>query len=379
MQRILDFSPAIILPIILSICLICGVAGGLAIALSPESVNPLEALVLRVYLLQNDDELNTPLGSDPTQRRFEITPGETANDIGIKLVTQGFISNGTLFARYARYEGVDDDFRPGVYYLSETMDIPEIVLQLTNPTASTVRFLIRENMRIEEIAEQIDSIPELEMTGAEFLAVVGDGALVSNEFRARYGLPNGQSLEGFMYPATYEIPFAITAEDFKQLLLDNFERNIPQEIIDAAIAQGRTIYQIVTMASIIEREAVLDEERSTIASVYWNRFEIGQRLDADPTVQYQLANLRQDGDWWPTITQADYTNAIGPYNTYVNVGLPPGPIVSPALRSIRAAAFPEETPYFYFQTSCEGGGAHIFFETFEEHSAYFEFRLNGCQ
>jgi UPF0755 protein len=379
MRRLLDISPAVILPIILAICLICGIAGGLAVALAPAGTNPLEALVLRVYLLQNDDELNTPLGNDPTQRRFEVQPGENANDIGIKLVTQGFISNGTLFARYAQYEDLDNDFRPGVYYLSETMDIPEIVAQLTDPTSNTVRFLIRENMRLEEIAEQIDAIEQLDMSGAEFLALVSEGALIPEDFRQRYGIPAGQSLEGFMYPATYDIPYAITASDFRTLLLNSFERNMSQEIIDAARAQGRTVYQLVIMASIIEREAVLDEERARIASVYWNRFENGQRLEADPTVEYELANQRQDGDWWPAITQANYQNVIGPYNTYVNLGLPPGPIVSPALRSIRAAAFPEDTPYFYFQTSCAGGGQHIFFETFAEHQEYFQFRVNGCQ
>lgn len=379
MQRLLDISPAILLPIILAVCLICGIAGGLAIALAPEGSNPLQALVLRVYLLQNDDELNTPLGSDPTPRRFEIGSGESANDIGVKLVTQGFISNGTLFARYAQYEGLDDDFRPGVYYINETMDIPAIVMQLTTPSDNTVRFLIRENMRLEEIAEQIDSIEQLDMSGAEFMALVGPGAPIPEDFRTRYGIPQGQSLEGFMYPATYDLPYAITAADFRTLLLNSFERNVTQTIVDAARAEGRTVYQLVTMASIIEREAVLEAERATIASVYWNRFENGQHLDADPTVQYQLANLRQDGNWWPAITQADYQGVIGPYNTYINIGLPPGPIVSPALRSIRAAAFPEDTPYFYFQTSCAGGGAHIFFETFEEHQAYFEFRVNGCQ
>jgi UPF0755 protein len=378
-QRLLDISPAIVLPIVLGACLICGIAGIFVVATTPEGLDPIEGLGLRVYLLQNDDVLHSPAGENPDSKRFEILPGESANDIGIKLVTEGLISNGSLFARYARFEGLDDDLRPGVFRISQTMTIPQILTVLTNPTPTTIEFLIREDYRLEQIAESIDNTSLLEFTGDEFIALVETGASIPEEFRLKYGIPDGSSLEGFLYPATYTLEVTTTAVEFRDLLLATFERNVTQELLDEAMRQGRTMHQVVTVASIVEKEAVLEDERSIIASVYLNRLAIGQKLDADPTVQYQMATNRQDGIWWPQLVVSDYTNVVGPYNTYLNNGLPPGPIVNPAVRSIRAVLFPADTNYIYFQLSCDGGGKHEFFDTPEAHDAYYQFRLNGCQ
>lgn len=379
MQRIVDISPAIIIPILLSLCLICVVVGGLIFLLSPSNVNPLEGLVLRVYLLQNDEALNNPYGDDTQPRPFRVSPNDAARSIGINLVTAGMIGNGTLFQRYAQFEGLDDELQTGTFCISNSMDIPAILNALTVENVQNTRFLIRENMRIEEIKEQIDTTPELSFSGDDFYALVNADATIPEYFRTRYGIPEGHSLEGFLYPATYDVSSAMDANCFRQMLLDRFEIAINQDIWNAATAQDRSIFDLVRMASIIERETVVESERSIIASVYWNRIAQGMTLDADPTVQYQLANLRQDGTWWPSITQADYVTATGPYNTYLNPGLPYGPIVSPAQRSIAAAAMPENTSYLYFQRSCANDGSHVFFETGTDHLAYFQFRLNGCQ
>lgn len=378
-RRLLDLAPAIILPIIMAACLICGIASFFVIATTPNGLDPIEGLGLRLYLLRYNNDLNTPAGFDPAQVRFEISEGENANIIGINLVTKGIIDNGTLFARYARFEGRDDDLKPGVFFLSQTMTIPEILDRLTDPTPTTVKFLVRENMRLEEIAAQIDATPLLTFTGEDFLAFVRAGAPIPDDFRLRYGIPEGASLEGFLYPATYDLNIGSTAQEFRDLMLATFTQTVTDDLISAATAQGRTIYQVVTLASIVERETVLDDERPVIASAYLNRLAAGQKLDADPTVQYQLANNRQDGVWWPQIVLSDYTNTIGSYNTYLNFGLPPGPIVSPGLRSIRAVIYPAETNYLYFQASCTGGGKHEFFATLAEHEAYFQLRVNGCQ
>lgn len=378
-RRLLDLAPAIILPIILAGCLICGIASFFVIATTPSGLDPIEGLGLRLYLLRYNDELNTPAGLDPTPIRFEVSEGENANIIGINLVTRGIIQNGTLFARYARFEGRDDDLKPGVFFLSKTMTIPEILDRLTDSTPTTVRFLVRENMRLEEIAAQIDNTPLLNFSGADFLALVQAGAPIPDDFRLRYGIPDGVSLEGFLYPATYDLDIGSTAQTFRDLMLTTFSQAVSDELISTATSQGRTIYQVVTLASIVERETVLDDERPVIASVYLNRLAAGQKLDADPTVQYQLANNRRDGVWWPPIVLSDYTNTTGPYNTYLNFGLPPGPIVSPGLRSIRAVLFPAETSYLFFQASCAGGGKHEFFATLAEHDAYFQLRVRGCQ
>ncbi|NDJ84612.1 MAG: endolytic transglycosylase MltG [Chloroflexi bacterium] len=379
LRRLLELSPAIILPIVLGTCLICGVAGFFVIATTPEGLDPIEGMGLRVYLLRYDSELNHPAGTNPELARFEIEAGESATDVGVKLASRGLITDGVLFARYARFEGRDDDLRPGIFFVSQTMTIPEILNVLTDPTPNTVPFLIRENMRIEEIAAQIDNTPLLGFSGEEFLALVRAGAPIPQDFQQKYGIPEGASLEGFMYPATYDLDISATAEDFRDILLASFERSVPDTLISEAQRRGRTIYEVLTLASIVERETVLEEERAIIASVYWNRITRGMTLDADPTVQYQVANNRRDGVWWPPITQQDYRTAEGPYNTYLNTGLPPGPIVSPGVRSIRAAAQPAETTYLFFQLSCEGGGKHEFFDNRTDHEAYFQLRLNGCQ
>jgi UPF0755 protein len=137
----------------------------------------------------------------------------------------------------------------------------------------------------------------------------------------------------------------------------------------AASQRGLDLYQLVTLASIVEREAVVSEERPVIAGVYLNRLEAGWTLDADPTVQYGMG---EEGNWWPDL----WTNDLAfpsPYNTYQNQGLPPGPICSPGLASIRAAAQPADTDYFFFLVDCtKDDGSHLFSETEAEHYANYE-------
>jgi UPF0755 protein len=351
----------------LGLILLCGLLVALVVLTTPPGLDPIDGLVLRVYLTTNRDELNRPFGTNPAQKRIEIPEGASASDIGIILVTEDIIGNGTLFARYAQFEGRDKDLRPGVFFLSQTMTIPQILDSLTNPVPTQIRITLRENMRLEEIAQLIDQTPGLNFTGDEFLSVVGPGVPLGDDFRQRYGIPDNASLEGFLFPNTYLLDLTTTAVEFRDMLLTTFTRSITPELLQGLSAQGRTMFEVVIIASIVEREAVLEAERPQIASVYLNRLAIGQKLDADPTVQYQLANNRQDGVWWPRLTTADYQGVAGPYNTYINTGLPPGPIVSPSISSIRAVIFPAETPYYYFRASCNGDGSHQFSVTFDEH------------
>ena len=366
-RGLLRLSPAIFLPLFLGMCLICSIIGAFVVVTTPKGLDPIDGVVLRAYLYQEGDALDRPYGTDPTEKRIEITAGATANDVGVILVTEGIIGNGTLFARYAQFEGRDQDLRPGVYFLSQTMTIPTILNKLTDPIPEEIRIVVRENMRLEEIAEAIDQYPRLNFTGDEFLALVGPGVPLGNDFRQRYTIPESSSLEGFLYPATYSLNAGTTAVQFRDMMLTAFDNAMTPEMLQAVVNQGKTMYEIVTVASIVEREAVLESERPQIASVYLNRLGIGQKLDADPTVQYQKANNLNDGVWWRPLTIEDYTNVAGSYNTYLNTGLPPGPIVSPSLSSIRATIEPADTPYFYFRASCSGDGSHQFSITFDEH------------
>ena len=245
------------------------------------------------------------------------------------------------------------------------MTIPQIAAELTNPLPTVLRFTVIEGWRMEQIAEAIDANPLFGFSGNDFLAIVGRGAPLPPDFQARHGIPSGASLEGFLFPATYEISLEGTVTQLRDQMLDAFDANLTPAMVNEAVLRGRSIYEVVILASIVEREAVLAAERPQIASVYLNRIEAGIKLDADPTTQYAIGNTR-DGNWWTLLTQADY-RLNHEYNTYVFTGLPPGPIANPSISSIRAVIYPSDTPYFYFRAACDGSGAHQFSISYEEH------------
>jgi UPF0755 protein len=191
-------------------------------------------------------------------------------------------------------------------------------------------------------------------------------------------LSNGlqPSLEGFLYPGDYDLRPGVTAIELRDALLNAFNLSVTPDMLQQASTQGLTMYEVVTMASIVQREAVVDDERPVIASVYLNRLRLPMRLDADPTVQYAIGNTRDVTRWWPQITQDDYYGLNGvpnqSYSTYLNEGLPPGPIATPSLSSINAVLNPATTQYFYFRAGCDNDGRHVFF-TLDQQADHFNF------
>ena len=267
-------------------------------------------------------------------------------------------------------EGLDRRFQAGIYFLNQTQSIVDIAHALTDSRGRGIAFRVVEGMRIEEVAEAIDASGRFGFSGADFLAVVGAGAALPGDFAAWAGLPAGASLEGFLFPDSYFLPPGMDAAGLRDALLGNFRARVGDALRGAAEAQGFSLFEIATLASIIEREAVYADEHQMISSVYRNRLAIGMKLEADPTVQYGLQGRR--GRWWPQITQADYQGARSAYNTYLVNGLPPGPIASASLSAIDAAIHPAQSPYFYFRAACDGSHRHNFAVTFAEHLA------NGC-
>ncbi|MDH4208981.1 MAG: endolytic transglycosylase MltG, partial [Anaerolineae bacterium] len=174
------------------------------------------------------------------------------------------------------------------------------------------------------------------------------------------------SLEGYLFPETYRIPADYDAAAVLDLLLITFGERFSPEMRQAAADKGLTVHEVVTLASIVEREAVLPEERPIIASVYLNRLAQGMYLQSDPTVQYALGYQEETDQWWkiPMSLEED-VQVDSPYNTYMYPGLPPGPLCSPGLASIEAVLEPAETPYFFFFSKFDG--SHAFAETYEEH------------
>jgi peptidoglycan lytic transglycosylase G len=146
-----------------------------------------------------------------------------------------------------------------------------------------------------------------------------------------------------------------------------FVQSLPQGLVDAIRGRGLTVYQAVTLASIVQREAILEEEMPLIASVFYNRMAQGWRLESDPTVQYAVGYQSDRGGWWPSpLLDSDFS-MDSLYNTYIYYGLPPGPISNPGLSALKAVADPADTSYLFFRAACDGSGRHNFAETYTQH------------
>jgi UPF0755 protein len=175
--------------------------------------------------------------------------------------------------------------------------------------------------------------------------------------------PAGASLQGFLFPNTYDVSPHFGGKAFARLMVDSLNRAFTPSMLQRARARGMSVYQVLTLASIVEREAKVESERPIIASVYLNRLKIGMPLQADPTVQYAVGTSK---DWWPMLT-TDQLRIQNPYNTYVNKGLPPGPIANPGLASIRAVLHPASTHFLFFVA--KGHGRHAFARTYQQQCA----------
>jgi UPF0755 protein len=242
------------------------------------------------------------------------------------------------------------------------MTMREIAEALQHSQVREVAVTIPEGWRAEQLAELLSA--NQVMDGSIFLAAARQGVAIDHPLLA--DRPAGVSLEGYLFPETYSLPAQATPEDLIRRMLDTMQSRLPIGWEAMASGQGLTFYQVLTVASIVEREAVVPEERPAIASVYLNRISQDMYLQADPTVQYAMGYQPEAEQWWKTpVTLEEYENVNSPYNTYLYSGLPPGPICSPGIDSIMAVLQPEPTEYLFFLG--RGDGSHVFAVTFEEH------------
>ncbi len=329
-------------------------------------LNPAERVSLSLYLSLNKNALNTPAGIDSTAVNVTIDAGENAGTVAAKLQEMGLVTDADLLRRYMRYKGLDDQIEAGNFSLNAAMTIPAIAEALTDaaPLAVTVR--VWEGWRVEQIAESLAQQPDLAFNRDDFMRMVAPGGERAGSYSFLGDIPATNSLEGFLFPDTYTLsPGTPTAEILNRFLVE-FDQKVTTQMRAGAAAQGLTLYQVVTLASIVEREAVHDDERPIIASVYLNRLASEMKLDADPTTQYAIATA---DNWWPPLN-LDPRTVDHPYNTYVYEGLPPGPIANPGLSSINAVIYPAQTDYYFFRAKCDGSKYHNFSVTYEEHVAH---------
>jgi len=313
-------------------------------------------------LLWYDGLLTRPLNENGVDQVFVIDIGESVNSVAGHLQEVGLVRDAESFRAYLIYSGLDTSIQAGEYRLSAAMSAIDIARELQDATSSEVEFTILPGWRMEEIAASLPT-SGLPFTPEEFLTT-------ARTLSGGYDfLAGASSMEGFLFPDTYVFSRAITVDDLTNEFIRNFALHLSVDMKNGFEKQGLTIYQAVTLASIVEREAVHDEEKPLIASVYLNRLRIGMKLDADPTVQYALGYNFGQGTWWTNPLSLDNLQYDSPYNTYLYVGLPSAPIANPELKSLQAISFPAETTYYFFRAKCDGSGYHSFAETFEEQLA----------
>jgi UPF0755 protein len=350
------------------VTLTLGRGGNLGSGIQLAAPKDVQGLVLSVYLNLRAGDLTAAAGGDTTPIGFKIESGESLNAIGNRLQSMGLIKDPDLFKRYLQYNGLDAGIEAGDFQLNKTMNIPQIGQALQQGRIAELQVRIPQGRRLEEIAEAVSQ--QVPISATEFLALAQDAGPWKAQFAFLNDLPSGASLEGYLFPDTYGVPQdKITARDIITTALRNFDKQVTPQLRADLQAQGRTLFDAIRLASIVEREAAIEAEQPRIAGVYVNRLRDGMALDADPTIQYALGNTRDPGTWWPQITQDDYQGVQSPYNTYINPGLPPGPIDNPALASIQAAINPEKHDYYYFRASCTQDGTHVFARTLEEQVA----------
>ncbi len=334
------------------------------------ATNP-EEFLIGLYLQYRSEAINSPPSDDPTPVPFTVDIGETAVSIANKLEVQGFITDPDLFRRFLSYNGLDASLEAGDYELRRNMNMREIAEALQKANFEEVSITLPEGLRAEEIAELLG---ENDIMNSEvFLEFVRRGSGIEHPLLA--DKPASASYEGYLFPDTYRLPVNAKPEDLITRMLDNMASKIPANAVAMAGGQGYSFFEILTVASIVEREAVIPSERPTIASVYLNRIAQGMYLQADPTVQYAMGYQLETDQWWKTpVTLEEYSEVNSPFNTYLNPGLPPGPIANPGASSINATLQPEQTNFLFFM-GCGGEGAHLFAQDFATHEA----NVAACQ
>jgi len=291
-----------------------------------------------------------------------VQNGDTAHTIADELQAKGLIRNALAFRIWARIKGLDIHLQAGAYNLKTDLTIDAIISQLlAQPDYFVVS--IPEGLRIEQIAQRLGAAGIPKFNTQEFLKYTKNPAQFPDA--AKYpilkSIPSGSGMEGLLFPDTYLIPVNATTGDVVNMMLTEFSDKVQQNHLDVLAKQNRlSVYQMVILASIVEREVRFNQDRPLVASVFWNRIykqnnETVGRLQDDPTVEYARDSQPGTTIYWKPLRDVGGNIAPNsPWNTYTHAGLPPTPICSPGLASLKAAAAPTKTDYYYFLSKKDG-------------------------
>ncbi len=301
-------------------------------------------------------------GYDAAEQFVEIPQGAGPASIGKRLIDAGVVRDRLLFRVELARSGAGRRLQAGEYRFDRPMTVGEVIAKLARGDVYLVPITFREGLTIKQMSELFEA--KGFGRAADFVHAAANPALIATFD------PRATDLEGYLFPDTYALPRHATAAQLVGRMVAGFEKVLTPELRAGAAARGLDVRQLVTLASIVEKETGNPEERPLVAAVYSNRLKTGMGLQCDPTVIFALEKAgRYDGN----LTREDL-HFDSPYNTYRYAGLPPGPIASPGRASLEAAAHPADAPYVYFVS--RNDGTHAFASTLAEHNHnVFEFQV----
>lgn len=288
-------------------------------------------------------------GAEPAY--FEIEPGDGFAAVARKLEARGLIRSALAMRAHARLTAIESKLKVGEYELAPGLSTPEIASILASGRVRTHAVVIPEGTRASEIADRLaaEGLADRE----SFLAVAFDPTAPE-----RFEVP-GPTLEGYLFPDTYRFAKGLSAEEIARAMVGEF-RAVYRELRRESAKSTLSMRELVTLASIVEKETGAPQERPLIAAVFLNRMRLGMRLETDPTVIYGIEGF--DGN----LRRVHLEDEANPYNTYQIPGLPPGPIASPGREAMRAVLEPADSPYLYFVS--RNDGSHVFSKSYRDHA-----------
>ncbi|MGQ8872465.1 endolytic transglycosylase MltG [Paenibacillus sp. TSA_86.1] len=296
---------------------------------------------------------------------FEIKSGSGISKIADQLQQEGLIRSSLVFKGYLKWNKLGSNFMAGTYAMNPGVTYDEIVHKLSSGNVvpeEMVKFTIPEGYTVLQMADKLSA--EGIVDKKEFLKLANDPSAF--EVDIIKDIPVDEELryvlEGYLFPETYEMKKGSTTHDVMQRMLEEFQTKVNSiSDLQAKLDEKKlSLHELLTIASLVEREVVVDQERALVAGVIYNRIKQDMKLEIDATVQYLLDKPKARLLFKDLKVQS-------PYNTYLNKGLPPGPIASPSLASIEAALHPEASEYLFYVTKKDGTSGHLFAKTYKEH------------
>ncbi|OIP22888.1 endolytic transglycosylase MltG [bacterium CG_4_10_14_0_2_um_filter_33_32] len=296
-------------------------------------------------------QLFSPISNNNNEFVFEVKDGQGVMEIVDNLEKEGFVKNKWITVGYLKFKNMDKSLKAGTFLLSKNLTPVQVLDIISSGKNALKKVTIVEGWTLEEVADYLDkrSIVQRE----DFLIAV-------NVKKWNYDFLNGaKSLEGFLFPDTYYISYKADASEIIKKMLDNFDKKLTSQTREDIKKKNMSIFDVITLASVVEKEVSKEEDRKTVAGLLLKRIFLGKPLEVDSTINYITGKDNPQPSFADTRSQSEY-------NTYLNKGLPPGPICSPSISSINASIYPKETSFLYYLNR-QDTKETIFSQTYEEH------------